>query len=154
MTRTHTYRILSLFLAFLVLTSSVSFAIDIHFCGDKVHSINIFGKAKTCSMLEQNTDTSSKHKCCEKKNDQQSHCKMESKKKDCCHNEQFTFEQDNDFKLNDASTVNLEDISPVLVYVLINNHFLEFETTPTFYSFYDPPVLSKNLLVQQQVFRI
>lgn len=44
---------------------------------------------------------------------------MKSEKKDCCHNEQIVFEQDNDLKLADKSTVNLEEISPVLVSQLL-----------------------------------
>jgi hypothetical protein len=79
---------------------------------------------------------------------------MKIEKKDCCHNEQIVFEQDNDLKLSDKSTVNLEEISPVLVFVLVSQLFFEFDTKASFYSYYDPPVLSQNILVQQQVFKI
>jgi hypothetical protein len=154
MNKKFTYRTLSLLMAFLVFTSSVSFAIDVHFCGGQIQSVNIFGEAKTCSMKEQSTETTSKHKCCEKKNEQASQCKMKSEKKDCCHNEQFVFEQDNDLKPSVNSTVNLENINPVLVYVLVSQHLFEFDTKPTFYSYYDPPLLPQDILVQQQVFRI
>ncbi len=141
-------------MAFLVFTSSISFAIDIHFCGGQVQSVNFFGEAKTCSMKEQSTENASKHKCSERKNDQASHSKMKSEKKDCCHNEKFVFEQDNDLKLSDKSTVNIENINPVLVYILVSQHLFEFDTKRTFYTYYDPPVLPQDILVRQQVFRI
>jgi len=154
MIKKFTYRTLSLLMAFLIFTSSISFAIDIHYCGGQVQSISLFGKAQACSMKEQRTETAPKHKCCEKKNNERSHCKMKSKKKDCCHNEQIVFEQDSDLKLVDKSTVNLENINPVLVYTLVSQHLFEFDAKPIFYSYYDPPLLPQDILVQQQVFRI
>lgn len=154
MSKKFTYRSLSLLMAFLVFTSSISFAIDIHYCGGDVKSINFFGEAEKCHEMEQESKAASNHECCKKKNDERSYCKMKSNKKDCCHNEQIVFEQDNDLKLADKSTVNLEEISPVLVYFLVSQLFFEFDTKPAFYSYYDPPVLSQNILVQQQVFRI
>ena len=105
-------------------------------------------------MKEQKIDTSSEHKCCEKKNEQRSHCKMEGKKKGCCHNEQIVFEQDNDLKLSDAASGHFENINPILVYTLVSQYLISVDSKPTFYSYYDPPLLAQNLLVQQQVFRI
>lgn len=154
MSKKITYRSLSLIMAFLVFTSSVSFAIDIHYCGGNAESFNFFGEAETCHEIKQESKTSTDHECCKKNDNERSHCKMKSKKKDCCHNEKFVFEQDNDLKLSDNSTINLEEINPVLVFLLINQHFFEFETKYTFYSNYDPPPLFQNILVQQQVFRI
>ncbi|MEX2484983.1 MAG: hypothetical protein WED10_10500 [Brumimicrobium sp.] len=153
MSKKITYRSLSLLMAFLVFTSSISFAIDIHYCGGHVKSINFFGEAETCHKIEQESTSSTSHECCKKKNDERSHCEMENDK-NCCHNEQIVFEQDNDLKLSDNSTVNLEEISPVLVYLFVSQHLFDFKTKPTFYSYYDPPLLSQNKLVQQQVFRI
>ena len=141
-------------MAFLVFTSSISFAIDIHYCGGQVKSINLFGEAEKCHEMQQESKTTSNHECCKKKNEERSHCIIKSEKKDCCHNEQFVFEQDDDLKLADKSTVNLEEISPVLVYVLVSQLFFDFDTKASFYSYYDPPVLSQDILVQQQVFRI
>lgn len=135
-------------------TSSISFAIDIHYCGGQMKSINFFGEAETCHEMEQKSESSTNHECCKKKKNEQPHCEMKSDKKNCCHNEQIVFEQDNDLKLSDNSTVNLEEISPVLVYLFVSQHLFGFETKPTFYSYYDPPLLSQNRLVQQQVFRI
>jgi len=154
MSKKLTYRSLSILMAFLVFTSSISFAIDIHYCGGQIKSINFFGEAQSCQKKVKEIKESAKGECCSNENNEYSHCKMKSKKKDCCHNEQIVFEQDNDLKLTDKSTVNLEEISPVLVYVLVSQLFFEFDTKPTFYSYYDPPLLSQNILVQQQVFRI
>lgn len=69
--------------------------------------------------MEQESKTTLNNECCKKKNDERSHCKMKSEKKDCCHNEQIVFEQDNDLELTDKSTVNLEEISLVLVSQLL-----------------------------------
>lgn len=153
MSKKLTYRSLSLLMAFLVFTSSISFAIDIHYCGGHIKSISFLGEAEKCQEKEQKTNTSN-HECCKKRNDESAHCKMKGQEKKCCHNEKLVFEQDNDLKLSDTSTISLEEVSPILIYLFVNQCFFEFKTKPTFFLCYNPPPIHNNILVQQQVFRI
>lgn len=43
-----TYRPIALLMAILLLTSSVSFAVDMHFCKGELKSISFWGKAPSC----------------------------------------------------------------------------------------------------------
>jgi len=67
MSKKFTYRSLSLLMAFLVFTSSISFAIDIHYCGGQVKSINLFGEAEKCHEMEQESKAASNNECCKKR---------------------------------------------------------------------------------------
>ncbi|PHN05751.1 HYC_CC_PP family protein [Flavilitoribacter nigricans] len=46
------YRILAFSLAGLLLISSINCAVDMHFCGGKLVSVSLLGKAKSCSEAE------------------------------------------------------------------------------------------------------
>lgn len=48
MKTTKPYRIVACLLAILMFSTSMGFAIDMHYCGDQLKSFNLFGKAKTC----------------------------------------------------------------------------------------------------------
>ena len=67
----------SIFLAFQVLISPMSFNIGMHFCGDKLQSFSLFEKATPCEHAESteanscpfhaNMSTSKKKGCCDDK---------------------------------------------------------------------------------------
>lgn len=62
--------IAALFLAVLVLFSSVSFTVEKHLCGGQVFSESVFGKAEKCGMedgycaIENSNGSFSKKSCC------------------------------------------------------------------------------------------
>jgi len=66
------HKILSIVMAFVVLFSTMSFTINMHYCGDKLVDTAIFSKAETCGMemelATSNNDCSvSKKNCCSDK---------------------------------------------------------------------------------------
>ena len=62
------HKIMSLLMAFVVLFSTMSFTVDMHYCGDTLMDTAIFHKAETCGMEMENplTDGCSitKKNCC------------------------------------------------------------------------------------------
>ena len=58
-------------LSFIVLFSSMSFAIDEHFCGSRLMDVSYFGDADNCGMekiyVSSNTSTFKKNNCCKDK---------------------------------------------------------------------------------------
>jgi len=82
--KNYSHKITSLFLALLVLGSTMSFSVDKHFCGDHLIDVAIFGKAAPCEMMQAldakyGSDT--------------------FKKMDCCKNEQTVFEGQDALKI-------------------------------------------------------
>ena len=78
------HKITSLFLALLVLGSTMSFTVDKHFCGDHLIDVAIFGEASSCLMM-QAIDAK--------------YGKDTYKKMDCCKNEQTVFEGQDELKM-------------------------------------------------------
>jgi hypothetical protein len=78
------HKIVSVLMSFVVLFSTMSFTIDMHYCGDTLMDTAIFHKAKTCGMEIQKTATSSD---CSKA------------KKDCCKEEQIFVEGQDELKI-------------------------------------------------------
>ena len=60
------HKIFSVFLALVVLVSTVSFTIEKHFCGDVLIDIAMFSDVKKCSMedLEIELEKIKKKSCC------------------------------------------------------------------------------------------
>ena len=65
------HKIMSVLMTFVVLSSTMSFTIDMHFCGDTIVDTAIFHKAKTCGMKMQKptskTCSNTKKNCCSDK---------------------------------------------------------------------------------------
>ena len=60
------HRVFSVFMAFLLLFSTVSFTIEKHFCGDVLVDVSVFTEAQKCAMEAPESDQStlSKKSCC------------------------------------------------------------------------------------------
>jgi hypothetical protein len=78
------HKITSLFLALLVLGSTMSFSVDKHYCGDHLIDVAIFGEAAPCEMM-QSLDAK--------------YGKDTYKKMGCCKNEQTVFEGQDELKM-------------------------------------------------------
>jgi hypothetical protein len=61
--RSKSHKIVALGLAFLVLFSTLSFSVDMHFCGHTLVDVEIFQKAKGCGM-EMGSGTNTRMGCC------------------------------------------------------------------------------------------
>lgn len=79
------HKIASVLMAFVVLFSTMSFTIDMHFCGATLVDTAVFKKAKTCGMDLQ-------------KSNSESECSI--MKKDCCSEEQKVINGQDELKIS------------------------------------------------------
>ena len=128
-----THKILSIFMAVVVLFSTTSFAITKHFCGDTLVDTSIFSKAKTCGM-EKNSST--KFEGCSIVKD------------DCCSNQQILVDGQNELQLQvDKITFEQQVFIASFVYTYINL-FEGLDNNVSSFEEYEPP------LVVKQIFKI
>jgi hypothetical protein len=124
-------------LALLVLVSSTSFMIGMHFCMGEVQSIALFTKADGCEK-EQSLPPCHRHM-----------------KAPCCADETIIHEGD-DFK---ASVANIHIVAPASIdieqpAILISELIPTAPIARIQYYKYDPPLRSSDLTVEHQVFLI
>ncbi len=127
------HRILSFSMAVLVLLSTMSFTIDMHYCGDTLVDTAIFKKAETCGMEMQKSTSPSE-------------CSFT--KKDCCSEEQFVINGQDELKISfDTLTADQQLFVASFVYSYIQL-FEGLEENVTLYKDYDP------LLVSRQIYKL
>lgn len=127
--------IAAIVLALLVLVSSTSFMIGMHFCMGEVKNIALFSKADGCEK-EKSLPPCHRHV-----------------KAPCCEDETVVH-QGNDFK---ASIEHIQMIAPSPIeqpLVLISEIIPSAPVSRTQYYNYDPPLRSCDLTVEQKVFLI
>lgn len=126
------HKIMSLLMAFVVLFSTMSFTVDMHFCGDTLVETAIFQKAKGCGMEMDNPSTKG--------------CSIT--KKNCCSEEQFVVDGQDELQLS-FDTISLEQqvFIASFIYTYINL-FEGFDDDVSSYEEYEPP------LVNTQIYKI
>lgn len=147
-----TYRLSALFLAILMLFSTVGFSLDIHYCGGKVKSFSFYGKAETCKMMSK-TSTVSCHNA-SKKTCSQNESNNGFSKKSCCDQKTFTLQNLDDSKVINGIEWTTADLQLITVYVLANFNLFQTEVSKTIYSVYSPPILNHDVAILHQVFLI
>ncbi|WP_047416532.1 hypothetical protein [Cellulophaga sp. Hel_I_12] len=134
------HKIMSISMAFVVLFSTMSFTIDMHYCGDAIIDYSFFHKAENCGMeKEQVTST------CEN---------PEMKKKSCCSDQQIIIEGQEDLK-NNFTTLTFEQ--QVFVASFVYSYINLFEGTASKdvpYKEYPPPFVKRDIQVLHQTFLI
>lgn len=131
--------IASVFLAFLVLFSTMSFTISEHYCGNLLVNASIISKAKTCGMDMQVNST--KEDC-------------NILKKDCCKDVVKLIEGQDDLKI-DCLTLSFEQqlFITSFVYTYINLfEGLDKKSIP--FNDYSPPLIVKDIHVLDEVYII
>lgn len=133
--------IVSTFLALLVLVSSSSFMVNLHYCGGHVQSISLIEDADACPMEVLLPPC---------------HKKMEIKKSGCCEDKHVAFEgKDFSAKVQDFSLLNWQAINwvatlPVIMEVIQVDEAIAFSNhTP-----YKPPIVERDIPVLKQSFLI
>ena len=137
----HIFRKISTFiLTSAVLFSITSFTTDMHFCGNKLVDVAIFGKAKPCQDKKQHIETPSKE------------CSIGQKS--CCSNQSFVKSGDDNLrKAQWESGVDDINFLQTFFYTYINlfeGH--ELKTVP--FINYDPPWIEKHIRVLHETFLI
>ena len=126
-------------MAVLMFITSISFAMDIHYCKGELKSLSIFGKAKSCH--EQKATPTCPH-----------HAKMQQQQDDnnCCDNE-TTFVQADIDKV--FSTLELTDLQPfVLVFTQVFYLEYSFEQQVLAFEHYKPPLIAQDIPILVQSF--
>jgi hypothetical protein len=133
--------IVSSLLALLVLVSSSSFMVNMHFCGGHVQSVSFIEDAAACPMEVQLPPC---------------HKKMAVKKSGCCEDKHVAFEgkdfntQVQDFSMLSWQTINWVGSLPMIMEVIQVNEALAFSNhTP-----YKPPIVERDIPVLVQSFLI
>ncbi|MFV0482956.1 MAG: HYC_CC_PP family protein [Bacteroidales bacterium] len=136
------YKILSLCMAVVVVLSTLSFGVDMHFCGDSMVDFSLLGKAEVCGMEKEKTMDS--HSDCSK-----------IEKQDCCTNKvvfvqgQETMETPISFE----PLVNQQLLVAVLAHIY-SNLFLNQEQEKPNYQEYPPPLLTWDIHKLNEVYII
>ena len=134
-------KIVSFFLAATIFFSTVSFAVDMHFCCNKLVDMTFFGKAESCSDIALKEDNNSRQ------------C-TSIQEKDCCSNK--TIVKTADESIKKAQTHNeFENI------VFLNTFFYTYlnlfeglETNVIPFEQYRPPLLYRDILLLHETFLI
>ncbi|WP_368668173.1 hypothetical protein [Flagellimonas sp. S3867] len=127
----------SIFLALMVLLSTVSWTVDKHLCMGRVMDVSFFAHADDCGMEEamaaMGTDAGENH---------------------CCDDETFTVKGQDDLKL---SWYDLELEHQTFLVAFAHSYldlFIPVEKLPVPHEKYPPPILVKDIQVLDQVFLI
>lgn len=123
------HKIMSLLMAFVVLFSTMSFTIDMHYCGDKLVETAIFNKAKGCGMEMDNPSTEG--------------CAIT--KKNCCNDEQLIVDGQDELQLSvDKISLEQQVFLASFIYTYINL-FEGYDKNVSSYEEYEPPLVVRQL---------
>ncbi len=129
------HKIMSSLLAIVVLFSTMSFAIDMHYCGGTLIDIAMYHKAETCGMEidinKQNVDESS-----------------------CCSDEQIVIEAQDELQITlDFFSLDQHLFITSYVYSFISL-FEDIEENTLSYSKYNPPLVVKDIFKLDETYLI
>ncbi|MFT7072474.1 MAG: hypothetical protein ACJAX3_001452 [Patiriisocius sp.] len=132
------HKIMSLLMAFVVLFSTMSFTIDMHYCGDTLVDTAIFKKAKGCGMEMQNPSTKG--------------CSIT--KKNCCSDKQIVIDSQDELKLSfDTFSFEQQQFVTSFIYSYINL-FEGAEGNTTSFSEYPPPLIARSIYKLDETYLI
>ena len=133
------HKIMSMGMAFVVLFSTMSFTIDMHYCGDTLVDVAIFEKAKTCGMEMPKATSNSE---------------CSTIKKDCCKEEQIVVEGQDELKISfNKLTLDQQVFVTSFVYSYINL-FEGLEEKPILYDTYPPPLIVRSIYKLDETYLI
>lgn len=128
-------------MALLVLLSTLSFSVDMHFCGDHLVDFSLFEEVEGCAMKAKPAITSSS-------------CETMQKDMDCCSDVEFVVEGQQDLKLSfDQLSFEQQVFLTSFVYSAVSLYESAAESTVR-YKDYAPPPLIRNVQILDQTFLI
>jgi len=131
----------SLLLALVVLLSTMSFSLDIHYCGDHLVDFSFSQKTDTCLMKAEMTQSSTA-------------CAVMEMEMDCCSDVEVVFEGQDDLKLSfDQLSFDEQVFVASFVYSYINL-FEGFDENVVPFKDYSPPPLIRDVQILDQTFLI
>ncbi len=121
------HKTVAICLAFVVLASTMSFTISMHYCGDTLVETAIFHKANGCGM-EMEKPTSKD-------------CAIV--KKNCCNDQQLIIEGQDELQIHKISFE--QEVFIVNFIDTYSNLFKDLENNTTTYEVYKPPIVIRQL---------
>lgn len=132
------HKITSILMAFVVLFSTMSFTIDMHYCGDTLVETAVFHKAKGCGMEMEKPSTDD--------------CSIA--KKNCCDDEQLAIQGQDELQLQvDKISFEKQIFIASFVYSYINL-FEVLESNVSSYEEYKPPLVIKRIYKLDETYLI
>ena len=133
------YKISSVVLSALVLFSTLSFTIDMHYCGSRLVDVALFKEAKSCGMEQMQMLTS---------------CGDMIKKKSCCKDKQVIIDGQDDLK-DTLTQLSLEQQVFVTSFVYTYLNIVpDVNTSITSFIGHSPPIPDKDLQILYETFLI
>ena len=131
------HKIISLVMAFVVLFSTMSFAINMHYCGDTLVETAIFNKAKGCGMEMENSSTED---CAIKKNN-------------CCSDRQLVVDGQDELQVQ-VDQISFEQQLFIASFLYSYNTLFEVLDNRISYEKYDPPLVIRQLFKLDETYLI
>lgn len=131
-------KIVSLSMAFVVLFSTMSFTINMHYCGDTLVETAMFQEAKGCGMEMKQPET----KDCE------------ITKKNCCDNQQIIVDGQDELQLQ-INNLSFEKQLFISAFIFTyHTRFDKFNDTSTSFEKQTPPLVKRYLFKLNQTYLI
>ncbi len=128
-------------MALIVLFSTMSFSVDMHYCGDHLVDFSLSEKVDTCMMKAELSKSSSE-------------CAVMDMEMDCCSNVEIVIEGRDDLKISfDQLTFDQQLFVASFVYTYINL-FERFDENIIPFKDYSPPPLIRDIQILDQTFLI
>ena len=125
-------------LSFIVLFSSMSFAIDEHYCGNNLMDVSYFGDADNCGSEEVTMNSSS----------------SSVKQNNCCKDETTLLESS---IFNKEKFINLQHIDAEVLFFKANSYlgtYKDIAIEIEYYTDFSPPDIAQDIQVLHQAFLI
>ena len=131
-------KILSFSLALIVLFSTMSFSVDMHFCGKTLVDFSIFKDADVCAMGMM----------------EDSPCTTSAMEDGCCSNKQFVINGQDELKISLDKLIFEQQLFVALFYCSYSNSFSNQEEKESLFNGYVPPPLVKDIQILDETFII
>ncbi|MDB2462704.1 hypothetical protein N9W61_01200 [Algibacter sp.] len=132
------HKIMSLSMAFVVLFSTMSFTLSMHYCGDTLVETAMFHKAEGCGMEMDNPSTKG--------------CSIT--KKNCCNDEQLVVDGQDELQLQvDKISLEQQVFIASFVYTYINL-FEGLDNNVSSFEEYEPPLVIKEIFKIDETYLI
>jgi hypothetical protein len=125
-------------MSFVVLFSTSSFSVDLHYCCDNLIDIGIFEQAEICSVKFQKSGMDS----------------CEDSSESCCHNEKLYKSGHDDLKNSLTDYIIIDSMSYIETHIPYFDIFFELKKNPNTFNDYRPPLLFRNYTILLETFLI
>lgn len=132
------HKVLSFLMAFVVLFSTMSFTVDMHYCGNTLIDTAVFKQAETCGMKMESPSTKD--------------CSIT--KKNCCSNEQISIDGQDELQLLvDKVSFDQQVFVAAFIYSY-SNLFEDLEKDVTNFGEYPPPLIVRDIYKLDETYLI